>query len=154
MSRSRRAAGAVLPGVAGALALLTVSGEGAVAQPTARPADGSASVSAALEVHGATPWYAGGQFVVTNTGGAPTDWSLSFRVTGGTFQQWADWAVDTERDDDLVRLSSKSGHDLGAGQTIAVSFGISGDGSVTPSIEECDVDGSAVDGCSLPAGPD
>ncbi|MDM7892423.1 M60 family metallopeptidase [Curtobacterium caseinilyticum] len=115
-------------------------------------ADGSAGVSAALELTSATEWYTGGQFVVRNTGATTARWSLRFRATGRTFDSWAGWMSDVSRDGDVVTITAKPGQELAPGAVADLSFGITGDGSVVPTVTDCTLDGAQVTGCAADGG--
>jgi hypothetical protein len=91
--------------------------------------------------------YRSGQFVVANTTDRAADWSLTFTVPHGTFQNHSDWNVDAEVHGDQVTLSPKSGT-LAAGMSEYVSFGIAGDGTTELGVAGCDLGGAGVQGCS------
>lgn len=145
----RSAAGPVLAtAIAGAVLVADPTFAAATGRTPGAATSASSGVSAALEIGDATAWYTSGQFVVRNTGSVPAPWALRFRATGGTFSSWADWTSDTEQDGDLVTITAKPGQELAPGATANLSFGMSGDGSVVPTISECSIDGGAVSACS------
>lgn len=128
----------------------------ATAAPHAAP--DASGVSADMTMWGESTWYGSGQFVVANHSDAPADWSLTFTVPHGTYQNHSDWNVRAEVHGDRVTLTPKGG-DLAAGQSEYVSFGIEGDGTSALQPSGCDLDGAAVGGCSedggapAPSGP-
>ncbi|MGK9148435.1 fibronectin type III domain-containing protein [Plantibacter flavus] len=114
----------------------------------------TAPVTGELVMYGGnSSWYAGGQFVLKNTTSSAQDWSLSFTVPTGGFQNSSEWNIDATVQGDRVTLTPKQGK-LAAGASEHISFGVSGDGSGTLSLAECDLDGSAVAGCSTAEGGD
>ena len=147
----RRSRPRALPALACVLAGSVLFADPAVALDRAAPTtagSGSGSVSASLELSDATAWYAGGQFVVRNTGETPAGWQLRFRVTGGAFDSWVSWMADTEQHGDEVTITAKRGQELAPGATANLSFGMTGDGSVVPAVHACSIDGTDVAGCT------
>ncbi|NII40386.1 hypothetical protein E9228_001022 [Curtobacterium flaccumfaciens] len=148
----RRHRAAALPALAtvlaGSVLLADPAAAAAAAATRAVPAAEAGSVSAALEVSSSTPWYTSGQFVVRNTGDTAAGWQLRFRVSGGTFENWASWTADTAQDGDLVTITAKPGQELAPGATANLSFGMNGDGTAVPSLTACSIDGLEVAGCT------
>lgn len=130
----------------------------AVLAPVAAQADPAGSaptvsdVSASMTMWGSSTWYGGGQFVVTNDSAAPADWSLTFRVPSGTFQNHSDWNVRATVSGDRVTLTPKGGK-LASGQSEYVSFGIEGDGTDALQPVGCALDGATVAGCDADGEP-
>ncbi|MBF4576709.1 fibronectin type III domain-containing protein [Frondihabitans sp. VKM Ac-2883] len=132
--------------IAGAVALAI--GVPAVCAGSAALAD--APVSGSMKMYSAGTWYASGEFVVTNSSSQAQDWSLSFRVPAGEFQNNASWNTVATIDGDIVTLTPKA--KLEAGKTANVGFGIQGQGTDELEVVGCDLDGHGVEGCSVGGG--
>ncbi|AMM20415.1 hypothetical protein AX769_09960 [Frondihabitans sp. PAMC 28766] len=109
-----------------------------------------APVTGTLKMNDSSTWYAGGEFIVKNSSAEARDWSLTFRVPSGDFQNNSTWNMNTTIDGDLVTITPKE--KLAAGGTTNIGFGINGQGTGELSIEGCDLDGHGVQGCSVGGG--
>lgn len=145
-TRLRSVPARLLPGLAGALVLSTAAPVVAVADTGAER--GTSTVEGSLQVTSATAWNTSGEFTLRNTGDAPADWTLRFSVPSGVFSNWAGWMSDTEQSDDVVTIRSRPDQRLAPGARVSLSFGIQGDGTAVPVVEQCAIDGADVAGCS------
>lgn len=107
-------------------------------------------VTGSLTIYSTSSWYTSGQFAVTNTSSEAKDWSLSFRVPSGQFQNNAAWSTNASINGDTVTLTPKE--KLAAGSTADISFGIAGQGTDELDVVGCDLDGHGVEGCVVGGG--
>jgi chitodextrinase len=116
----------------------------------ATQANAASTMQASLTMQTGSSWYQGGSFTMKNTGATATSWKLVFTLPSGTFTNNSNWNTDAAISGDRVTVTPKT--PTPAGQSIPVSFGITGNGTTDLTVESCNIDGDSVTGCSADGG--